>query len=36
MDPNQGVTGIELSRHELSVLNRFRIGHDCWADMMFK
>ncbi|KAE9523030.1 hypothetical protein AGLY_016661 [Aphis glycines] len=36
MDPNQGVMGMELPRHEWSVLNCLRTGHGRCADMMFK
>ena len=36
MDPNQGVMGMELPRHEWSVLNRLRTGNGRCADMMFK
>ncbi|KAF0758812.1 Uncharacterized protein FWK35_00015717 [Aphis craccivora] len=36
LDPNQGVVGMGLPRHEWSVLNRLRTGHGRCADMMFK
>jgi len=37
LDPKQGVVGMELHRHEWSVLNRLRTGHGRCADnMMFK
>jgi hypothetical protein len=33
LDPNPGLWGMELPRHEWSVLNRLRTCHGCCADM---